>query len=148
MDQKIFILILVIFLLTTPLISVASNIIKYFVYLVLFVTAINYLNPNIALIIKEFIIKFINLDTNLFMNIISFITFYTKKYFSQHLEDTKINLNNNLSQLYSPDQTHTEHTHPEHTELDQTELDLVYDDQTLYQTELDLIYNNQTPQYN
>jgi hypothetical protein len=104
MDQKIFILFIIIFLLTTPIVGVASNIIKYLVYLILFISAASYLNPGIASSVREYLTQLINLDGVLFSNIFSLIASFIKNYFFTDSNSNQLNtsiqnlVNNSLTQ--------------------------------------------------
>jgi hypothetical protein len=73
MEQKIFILIIVIFLITTQMYDVVSNIIKYGFYFILLLAIINIIQPNIYKTIKENIINTLNGDYQLFSNIALYI---------------------------------------------------------------------------
>jgi hypothetical protein len=81
MDNKIFILIIVIFLLTTPITSVSWNILKYLFYLLLFITAISLVSTDISNKIKEYLVKIINMDGSLILNILSLIFSKIKNFF-------------------------------------------------------------------
>ena len=112
MDQKIIILFLIIFLLTTPLIGIASNIIKYFIYIILILTILDYIQPTIALTIKKYLIQLINTDKIIFINMFSIIANNLKNIFysNQNLTNNLLNgssnnllnsVSNNLSNTLS-----------------------------------------------
>jgi hypothetical protein len=73
MEQKIFILIIIIFLITTQMYDVFSGIIKYGVYFILLLSIINIIQPTIYKTIKENIINTLNGDYQLFSNFALYI---------------------------------------------------------------------------
>ena len=81
MDNKIFILILVIFLLTTPITTVSWRIVKYLIYLLLFISAIGMLSTTVSDKIKENLIKIINMDGSIILNLLSVIFSSIKNFF-------------------------------------------------------------------
>lgn len=71
MNQQIFIIILVIFLLSSNFSKMFQNIIKNFGYLILILSVIKIINPTIEENIKLYLVKFINSDTETYSNILS-----------------------------------------------------------------------------
>jgi hypothetical protein len=64
MDQKIFFIILIIFLLTSEFYFIIKNIIKYGIYLIILIYIIKIINPNISNSITNFINTLVNIDEN------------------------------------------------------------------------------------
>jgi hypothetical protein len=58
---------------------------KYFIYIILFIAAISYLQPNIATSIREYLIQMIKSDGTIFTNIFSIIGTKIKEYFFYNL---------------------------------------------------------------
>jgi hypothetical protein len=79
MDQRIFILILVIFLLSTNLTNVFNDITKSFFYLIIILYMIKIINPSMQSKFKDFLIGIINFDTNGISNLFSSIATKIKK---------------------------------------------------------------------
>ena len=79
MDQRIFILILVIFLLSTNLTNVFNDITKSFFYLIIILYMIKIINPSMQSKLKDFLIGIINFDTNGISNLFSYIATKIKK---------------------------------------------------------------------
>ena len=73
MDNKIIILFLIIFLLTTPILGLVINMTKYLVYLLLLLGILSYIKPDIATNIKNYLIQIINTDGIFFTNIFSIL---------------------------------------------------------------------------
>jgi hypothetical protein len=71
MNQQIFIIILVIFLLSSNFSKMFQNIVKNFGYLILILSVIKIINPTIEENIKLYLVKFINSDTETYSNILS-----------------------------------------------------------------------------
>lgn len=99
-QNKIFILIIVIFLLTTPILSTFKNIIKYNIYLFLILSAISYLNKDISKNIKDYIINFINFDESIITKIFSFFATYVYSFINSFIENN-IEKKNYFSKNYS-----------------------------------------------
>ncbi len=109
MDNKIFILILIIFLLTTPIIGIASNMIKYLLYIILLLWTLSYLQPTLASNIKNYLIQIINTDGNFFKNIFSMIANKIKSFLlSNNINTDSSNINSsnmNSSNINSSNKT-------------------------------------------
>lgn len=82
MDQRIFILLLVIFLLTSNLNNVFTDITKSFFYLIIILYIIKIINPNMQSKFKQFIINIINFDGSIYDNF-SYIATKIKKIFNR-----------------------------------------------------------------
>ena len=82
MDQKIFFIILIIFLLTSNFYSIISNIIKYGIYLILLIYIIKIVNPELSENIKKIIYNLINSEDNFFIGYISYFITTIKYYFN------------------------------------------------------------------
>jgi hypothetical protein len=73
MDQKIIILIIIIFILTTPIQNIIINIITYGFYFIIILSIIGFINPNISKTIKNYTISFINFDSSIISNVAQYI---------------------------------------------------------------------------
>jgi hypothetical protein len=93
MNQKIFFIILIIFLLTNEFYSIITNIIKYGFYFILFIGLIKIINPNIASKIKNNTINIINTDISLNSS-------------NDNLNSSNDNLNNITQDIFSKVATH------------------------------------------
>jgi len=81
MDQKIFFIILIVFLLTSEFYFMIRNIIKYGIYLIILIYIIRIINPAISDNIKKFINTLINSDENLIIGNISSLIKIIKNFF-------------------------------------------------------------------
>ena len=88
MDQKIFFIILIIFLLNSEFYIIIKNIIKYSIYTVLLIYIIKIINPDISDYIKKIINTLLNFDENLILKFISNII----KYFKQTIDVNNLNM--------------------------------------------------------
>lgn len=79
MEQRIFILILIIFLLTTNFSSIFQDIAKNLVYLIIIFGIIKIINPKWLSLIKDNTIKLINTDGKSSLDIVSMGASYIKK---------------------------------------------------------------------
>ncbi len=86
MDQKIFIIILVIFLLTNNFSQIFKDIIKGVIYLSLVLTLLKIINPSIEKKIKTYLLNIINSDQGLFTNIFSSSASYLKKFIKSSIK--------------------------------------------------------------
>lgn len=86
MDQKYFIIILVIFLLTSNFSKVISDIIKGFIYLFLSLAVLKIINPSIETKTKNNLSNIINSDQGLFTNGFSSIASYLKSFIKSSLK--------------------------------------------------------------
>ena len=100
MDQKIFFIILIVFLITSEFYFIIRNIIKYGIYLLVLMYIIKIINPNISDNIKNFINTIVNSDENLIIGNVSslikiiknFLKIDKLKMFDNLLDDeTKLN---------------------------------------------------------
>ena len=82
MDQKIFFIILIIFLLSSEFYFIIKNIIKYGIYLIMLIYIIKIINPDISNNIKTFINTLINVDENLIIVNISKLIKTFKNFFT------------------------------------------------------------------
>ena len=82
MDQKIFFIILIVFLLTSEFYFMVRNIIKYGIYLILIIYIIKIINPDTSFNIKTFTNTLINSDENSIMSNISSLIKIIKKFFN------------------------------------------------------------------
>jgi len=82
MDQRIFILLLVIFLLTSNLNNVFTYITKSFFYLIIILYIIKIINPTMQSKLKQFIIRIINFDGSISDNF-SYVATKIKKIFNR-----------------------------------------------------------------
>jgi hypothetical protein len=87
MDQKFFIIILIIFLLTNNFSQVMKDIFKGLIYLLLLFGLIKIINPNIEKKIKENLVNIINSDQGLFTNSVSVFASYFKKIIKTSIVD-------------------------------------------------------------
>ena len=101
MDQKIFFIILIVFLLTSEFYFMIRNIIKYGIYLIILIYIIRIINPSISDNIKKFINTLINSDENFIIGNISSLIKIIKNFFKidklkifDNLFDDETKLNN------------------------------------------------------
>ena len=87
MDQNIFIIILIIFLLNSEFFFMIKNIIKYGIYLLLLIYIIKIINPDISDYIKKIINGLLNSDENIIIKTISYII----KFFKKTIDVNKLN---------------------------------------------------------
>ena len=98
MEQKIFIIILVIFILTSNFSKIIRDIIKGFIYLFLALAVLKIINPSFGNKIKDNLSNIINSDQGLFTNSFSSVAVYLKKFIKSSvknkntLNDASINL--------------------------------------------------------
>jgi hypothetical protein len=85
MDQKLIIIILVIFLLTSNFSEIFKTIIKGVIYILLLLLVLKFINPSIEKKAKENISKIINSDEGIFINTFSVIASYFKKFINTSL---------------------------------------------------------------
>jgi hypothetical protein len=78
MDQKIFFVILIIFLLTSEFYLIIKNTIKYGIYLLVIIYILKIINPNLSKYIKSILNNLINSDENMLMSIFSNLIKYFK----------------------------------------------------------------------
>ena len=93
MDQKLIIIILVIFLLTNNFSKIFKDIIKGFIYLLLLLAVLKIINPSIEKKIKETLLSIINSEQGIFTNIFSTIAVYLKKFINTSIKDDEKNKN-------------------------------------------------------
>jgi len=82
MDQKGFLIILIIFLITSEFYFMIRNIIKYGICLIVIIYIIKLINPDISNNIKNFISKIINSDENIIISTFSYLIKIIKKFFN------------------------------------------------------------------
>ena len=82
MDQKMFFIILIVFLITSEFYFMIRNIIKYGVYLLILIYVIKIINPTISDNIKTFINTLLNSDENLIIGNISSLIKIIKNFFN------------------------------------------------------------------
>jgi hypothetical protein len=80
MEQNYFIIILVIFVLSSNYSFIIKDIIKSIIYLILILSVVKMFNSNIEKKIKLNIFNFINSDNNYFTDLFSIIASYIKKF--------------------------------------------------------------------
>jgi hypothetical protein len=80
MEQRIFILILIIFLLTTNFSSIFQDITKSLFYLIIIFGIIKIINPKWVSILKNKTTNFINTDGGNYLDIMSMVSSYIKKF--------------------------------------------------------------------
>jgi hypothetical protein len=79
MEQNYFIIILVIFVLSSNYLFIIKDIIKSIIYLIFILSIVKMFNSNIEKKIKLNIFNFINSDNNYFADLFSIIASYVKK---------------------------------------------------------------------
>lgn len=103
MDQKMFFIILIVFLITSEFYFMIRNIIKYGVYLLILIYIIKIINPTISSKIKNFLNTLLNSDENFIISNVSGLIKIIKKFFNigklkifDNLFDDETNLNDEL----------------------------------------------------
>jgi len=94
MDNKIIILFLIIFLLTTPILGIIINTTKYLFYLLLLLGILSYMKPDYATNIKNYLIQLINTDGIFFTNIFSILANKIKSFINTYTSSSNINSSN------------------------------------------------------
>jgi len=91
MDQRFIIIILVIFLLTNNFSKIFKDIIKGFIYILLLLAVLKFINPSIEKKIKEILLNIINSEQGIFTNIFSTCAVYLKKFINTSIKDDEQN---------------------------------------------------------
>jgi hypothetical protein len=94
MDQKIFFIILIIFLLTNNFSTIIKDMIRGCVYLLLVLALIKYINPSFQKKTKEHLNNIINSDQGIFTSGISVVASYLKKFIKSSLPKDSASLLN------------------------------------------------------
>lgn len=90
MDQRFFIIILIVFLLTNNFSKIFKDIIRGIVYLLLILALIKIINPSIEKKVKKNLLNIINSDQKLYTNSFSIIASYLKKFIKTSMKKTNI----------------------------------------------------------